>query len=271
MKTGSILITGCGSGLGHHWIKLLLANGKKVIGLSRKPANLDFHLRQHPHLTLVKCDIGKSSEVQSIPKKILSKVEVLINNAGFGQVGPLAFQKREDVEKQFSINLFGLIELTNQVIPYMRAFSKPKLIMAGSSAGSITSPFNGIYSASKHALEAITDAYRFELTPLGIQTTCLQLGKLQTSYGSRAKSVVQQYQSDLPVEWKKSFSSFSAGLDKQEGQRVEELNEKFLNLLNSNKLKSRYIWDRHTRLILSLKKFLSRPIYEWMLLKRSDL
>ena len=271
MKQSSILITGCGSGLGNHWLKLLLTSGNKVIGLSRSPEDLDVDLKNHPQLTLVKCNIGKSSEIQAIDEKILSQVEVIINNAGFGQVGPVASQKRSDLEKQFSINLFGLIELTNRVIPYMRTFPSPKLIMAGSSAGCITSPFNGVYAASKHALEAITDAYRFELAPLGIETTNLQLGKLRTSYGSRAKSVAKQYQDTLSAEWKKGFSSFNEGLDKQDGQRVEELDEKLLSLLNSSKLKSRYIWDHHTKIILLLRRFLPRCIYEWLLLRRSGL
>ena len=271
MKKGSILITGCGTGLGNHWLKLLLAKGQKVIGLSRHPEKLAAGLKKHPQLTLVKCHLANSAEIQSIDEKILSEVEVLINNAGFGQVGPVASQSREEVEQQFKVNLFGLIELTNRVIPHLRNFLHPKLIMAGSSAGSITSPFNGVYAASKHALEAITDAYRFELAPLGIQTTCLQLGKLLTPYSTRAKAVAQQHSKHLLSEWKRGFASFEVQLEGAKGQQVEELDDKLLNLLDCDTLRSRYIWDHHTKLILLIRRILPRSLYEWLILRRSGL
>ena len=117
-------------------------------------------------------------------------VGVLVNNAGYSQGGPVEQVPMQAVRRQFETNVFGLVELTQLVLPAMRAQHWGKIVNVGSMGGKLTLPGGGFYHATKHALEAISDALRFEVRGFGVDVTLVEPGLIVTEFGKTAAATV---------------------------------------------------------------------------------
>ncbi|MEO1133962.1 MAG: SDR family oxidoreductase, partial [Cyanobacteria bacterium J06639_1] len=134
---------------------------------------------------VVPTDMTDSQQVETLAKRAIETfgtVDVLVNNAGYGQMGPIEEVSEAAVRQQFDVNVFGLLALTRAVVPTMRDRREGRIINLSSVAGRIAMPFMGIYNASKFAVEAISDALRVELAPFGIQTIVIQPGPVETEF-----------------------------------------------------------------------------------------
>ena len=269
---GTILITGCSSGLGYHLVELFLGQGYAVIGLTRNPEPMESMSRRFLSLlSLRRCDITVPSQVEKIFASFdPGEVDILINNVGYGQVGPLELQQPKEVERQFRVNVFSLIHVTNSVIPAMRERRRGKIIHIGSSAGFIASPYNGLYAATKHAIEALTDSLRLELHPFGIQVTCLELGKLKTPYNLQVTEVAQTM-SERSEIYRPAMQSFASTVQATTGMKLALLDRRLLRIAEAKNLSPRYFFDTYTRLLYLIKKFLPRLIYDYLMRKKNRL
>ncbi len=143
---------------------------------------------------VVPTDMSQSEQVANLAETVLStwgQVDVLVNNAGYGQMGPIELVDDGAVRRQFDVNVFGVLDLTRRLIPAMRARKSGRIINISSVAGKVSLPFMGIYNASKHALEAISDSLRLELAPFGIKVVVIEPGPVATDFFYAAETATQ--------------------------------------------------------------------------------
>ena len=200
----TVLITGATDGLGKAAAILLAQRGYRVFAAGRsaeKRALLDAWAKEKklPVETL-EMDVCDDNSVQRAVASVQQKsgaINVLINNAGLVYVGAVEDLRLEDWRRQFETNVFGVIRVTQAVLPRMRERRKGRILMMSSVSGFVTAPTQGPYSASKHAIEAISNALRHELYPFGIHTVLIQPGYIVTNIQSTAMNLAQSYQEEF--------------------------------------------------------------------------
>jgi NAD(P)-dependent dehydrogenase (short-subunit alcohol dehydrogenase family) len=183
----AVLITGCSSGIGRATALRLAGSGWTVYATARRPETIA-DLQDAGCRTLA-LDVTDESSMQAAVAEIErahGAVGVLINNAGYSQSGAIETVPIDAMRRQFETNVFGLVRLTQLALPKMRAQRWGKIVNLGSMGGLLTFPGGGHYHATKHALEAISDALRFELRGFGIDVILLEPGLITTEFGEAA-------------------------------------------------------------------------------------
>jgi NAD(P)-dependent dehydrogenase (short-subunit alcohol dehydrogenase family) len=140
------------------------------------------------------CDDGSVQRAVTLVYQKAGAIDVLINNAGLVYVGAVEELRMEDWRRQFETNFFGVIRVTQAILPRMRERRKGRILMMSSVSGFVTPPTQGAYSASKHAIEALSNALRYELHPFGIHTILIQPGYIVTNIQNTAMDLTQTYQ-----------------------------------------------------------------------------
>jgi len=174
-----VLITGGSSGIGKSIGEYLTDKGFTVYGTSRFPENYT-----DSKFPLIKLDVTQPSSITACVSELISKtgqIDVLVNNAGVGITGPLEEIPMEEMKRNFETNLFGPINMINAVLPFMRSQHSGQILNITSIAGYMGLPFRGIYSASKGALELITESYRMELKTFNIKMSNIAPGDFVTN------------------------------------------------------------------------------------------
>ncbi|MBU0477003.1 SDR family NAD(P)-dependent oxidoreductase [bacterium] len=189
----SVLITGCSSGLGLYMAESLQQDGWKVFATARKEEDIE-NLRSKG-IDAFFLDVTNSESIEKLVKYVSEKTDgklyALINNAGCGYSGALEDITRDAMRNQFEVNVFGVHELTNQIIPTFRKNKRGRIINISSAAGRFSTPFMGAYSASKFALEALSDALRLELRNTGIKISIIEPGPLKSDFSKNALAIFQ--------------------------------------------------------------------------------
>lgn len=187
--TSSVLITGATDGLGRAAALLLAERGYRVFAAGRsveKRAQLDALARERKlPLETIELDVCDDLSVKRGVAAILAKtrtIDVLINNAGFGYYAAVEDLRIDDLRRQFETNVFGVVRVTQAVLPGMRERRTGRIINISSVAGKVAPPLFGAYSASKFALEGLTDALRLELYPFGIHVILIEPGYIPTGF-----------------------------------------------------------------------------------------
>jgi NAD(P)-dependent dehydrogenase (short-subunit alcohol dehydrogenase family) len=200
----TVLITGATDGLGRAAALLLAVRGYRVFAAGRsaeKRAQLDAVAREKKlPLETLQLDVCDDASVQQAIATVLSKagaIDVLINNAGVVYIATVEEMSMEDWRSQFETNFFGVIRVTQAVLPHMRERRKGRIVMMSSVAGLITPPTYGPYSATKHAMEAISNALRHELYPFGIATVLIEPGYIVTGIQQAAAELSKSYQEKM--------------------------------------------------------------------------
>jgi NAD(P)-dependent dehydrogenase (short-subunit alcohol dehydrogenase family) len=188
--TTSVLITGAGSGFGRGAAIELARRGHPVIATTISQAEADELAAAHPELLTAKLDITDAEDRRQIEQW---RVDVLVNNAGVGQVGPLRSIPLDRVRRVFETNVFGTLAMSQAVIPQMFVRGSGRILILSSIAGVFAGPMSGPYSMSKHALQAMGSAMRAELAPAGIDVALVNPGPFGTGFNDRMV--------DDPNEW----------------------------------------------------------------------
>lgn len=190
MKT--VLITGCSSGIGRALCEKYLAKGFHVYASARNVHSLD-DLAEHPELKKLSLDVNNASSIHNAIAHIQqdhSRLDVLINNAGYAAMGPLIDMPLEDLRAQFETNVFAPMELTKACLPLLMVKGDSnhhaQVVNIGSVSGITTTPFSGAYCATKAALHSLSDAQRMELSPFGIDVITVQPGAIESRFGDNS-------------------------------------------------------------------------------------
>jgi len=187
-NTRSILRTGCSSGIGKACALSLHSKGFQVFASARKFE--DVEALRELGLECVQLDLDNTDSIKLAVKQVLSKtggtLYALFNNAGFAQPGAVEDLSRDTIRAQFETNVFGTIELTNQIIPIMRKQRFGRIVQNSSMLGFICMQFRGAYNASKHALEGFTDTLRLELKQSNIKVSTIEPGPIVSKFRENA-------------------------------------------------------------------------------------
>lgn len=242
-----LFITGCSTGIGLYCAQALNTRGYTVIASCRKPEDvqklLDLGIKAIP------MDMNDSDSIQDGFRELMkltgNQLDILINNAGYGQAGALEDIPREALRSQFETNVFGLMELTALAIPVMRRQGWGRIINLSSVLGIISMPFRGAYNASKYAVEGLSDTLRLELKSSGIKVISIEPGPIESQFRANAvdnslKKITvnnsyfkKQYQAMLTTyKSKKNNSSFT--------QTPEAVLKKILKAIESKNPKAKY-------------------------------
>jgi NAD(P)-dependent dehydrogenase (short-subunit alcohol dehydrogenase family) len=181
-----VLITGCSSGIGAATASRLVARGWEVWASARRPEVLG-ELRA-AGCRVVALDVTDDASMTAAVDQVLSasgRIDALVNNAGYSQSGAIESLDLDDVRRQFETNVFGLIRLTQLVLPTMRAQHSGRIVNIGSMGGKLTFPGGGAYHASKYAVEALSDALRFEVSGFGIKVVLVEPGLITTAFDEK--------------------------------------------------------------------------------------
>jgi NADP-dependent 3-hydroxy acid dehydrogenase YdfG len=186
-----VLITGCSSGIGHATAALMAASGHRVYATARRPEAIsDLAQRGCRTLALDVTDEQSMRTAVAAVEDAEGAVGVLVNNAGYSLSGAVETLNMDDVRRQFETNVFGLIRMCQLVLPEMRARRTGRIINVSSIGGKLTFPGGGAYHATKHAVEAISDALRFEVRGFGVDVVVIEPGLIKTQFADTAKGTV---------------------------------------------------------------------------------
>ena len=211
-SSNAILITGCSSGIGRATAELLGDRGELVFATARRPETIEeLEERGCRVLTLDVTDEASMTEAVRTIESEHGAVGALINNAGFGLHGAAEETPIDDVRRQFETNFFGLARLTQMVLPKMRERRRGRIVNVSSMGGKLTFPGGAYYHASKHALEAYSDALRFELKPFGVKVVVVEPGLIKTRFGETAVDTVTEPGSGPYVEFNRSLEKTITG------------------------------------------------------------
>ncbi len=194
-----MLITGCSSGIGEATALRLVKGGWTVYATARRPESIE-HLAGEGCRTLA-LDVTDEASMQAAVEEVQraeGAVGVLINNAGYSQGGALEQIPPETVRRQFETNVFGAIRMAQLVLPAMRAQRWGKIVNIGSMGGRLTFPGGGLYHATKYALEAISDALRFEVKGFGVDVVLVEPGLIVTDFAKNAIAASSETAADGP-------------------------------------------------------------------------
>ncbi len=186
------LVTGASSGIGYATALALAGAGYLVCAAARRTAPMSgLSARGLRVLSLdVTVDSSMVAAVQWI-EQAYGPISVLVNNAGYSQLGPIEEVSIDSIRRQFETNVFGLVRLTQLVLPGMRCAGQGRIVNVSSMGGEFTVPFSGVYHASKYAVEAISDALRFEVEPFGIKVIVIQPGIVRTGQEKEAQDSIR--------------------------------------------------------------------------------
>lgn len=198
----TVLITGASSGFGKASAKLFQSQGWNVIAAMRSPEKEE-ELNNSENLLLVKLDV---TDLESIKKSVeqglekFSTIDVLINSAGYGLIGVFESSDETQIQKQFEVNVFGLMNMTKAILPAMRKQKSGVIVNISSFGGVTASPFTSLYNSSKFAVEGFSEALYFELSSFGISVKIVEPGSVATNFRNGMEMIqntIEDYNQEL--------------------------------------------------------------------------
>jgi NAD(P)-dependent dehydrogenase (short-subunit alcohol dehydrogenase family) len=207
-KSEAVLITGCSTGIGRETARYLASDGWNVYATARKPDAIE-DLKEAGCKTLA-CDVTDEASMKSCVEAVEDTegaIGSLVNNAGYSQSGALEEVPLDAVRRQFETNVFGLLRMCQLALPGMRRRGSGTIVNLSSMGGRLTFPGGGVYHATKHAVEALSDALRFEVAGFGVRVVLIEPGLITTNFGETAAGSIG---SELPSEG--PYAEFNAAV-----------------------------------------------------------
>ncbi len=263
-----VLITGGSSGIGKITGIYLQSKGYKVYGSSRNPEKIT-----DSSFPLLAIDVRNSESIHQAVREIIDRegrIDVLINNAGVGITGPLEEIPLEEIQNNFHINVFGPIEMMKAVLPYMREQNSGLIINVTSIAGYMGLPFRGVYSASKGALELLTESIRMELKPFNIHVSNVAPGDFATDIATRRFHAPVIENSPYEKVYGQQLATIDEHVD--EGSDPLEMAKAIHMIIQTEKPKIHYkVGAFMQKFSIFLKRILPDTVYEKILMNHYKL
>lgn len=256
-----ILITGITSGFGRAMAKKLAQEGHKVYGTYRKDSE------PLEGVTYIKCEVTDDAQAEAAVKQVLDaegRIDVFINNAGMGIGGPLEFSSLEDAKRQMDVNWMGMVRFLHWVVPAMRKQGSGRIITFSSIGGLMGLPYQGLYSASKYAIEGYCEALRLELRGTGISVTVIEPGDFSTNFTAQRKSVAGPEVAEAYPTYARSLASIEH--DENNGLKPEYLAGKIAKIVKAKRPPyKKIIASPLQKLSVFVKHIVPRRTFAWIL------
>jgi NADP-dependent 3-hydroxy acid dehydrogenase YdfG len=267
-----VLITGCSTGIGRETALHLNRQGWSVIATARKRESLS-ELADAGCETLA-LDVTNEASMQAAVGAAAEGGPIygLVNNAGYSQSGAIESVELDSVRRQFETNVFGLIRMCQLVLPGMREAGGGRIVNISSMGGRLTFPGGGVYHATKHAVEAISDAMRFEVKGFGVDVVCIEPGLIKTEFGNAAAgSVSEGTDATGPyAEFNAHVAATTKSVYEESplaklGAGPEAVAKKIETALGSNRPRARYRVTASAHLAIAQRRLVSDRIWDAMM------
>ena len=257
------MITGASSGIGKAAARTFLKAGHSVYAGARRLEQMkDIEVEG---AIVCHLDLTVQESIDAFVKKVLDaedRIDVLVNNAGYGSYGAVEDVPLEEARRQFEVNVFGLAAMTNAVLPTMRAQRSGRIIHVGSSGGKLWSILGGWYQATKFALEGLSDCTRNELRPFGIEVVLIEPGAIKTEWGDIAIEHIKETSGEgayKPIA--EAAVKFFTGIKSMEAD-PQIIADAILKGATANKPKTRYAAPGSVKVMLFLRKIMTDKMFD---------
>lgn len=266
-----IMVTGASSGFGQLITEELLKKGHKVLAVMRGGQARQIEIfAAHPDLYFIQLDLTENESFQTalipIEKFFESRLDILINAAGYGLLGPIELQSYDQIHTQMQVNFFAPLQLIQQCLPYLKS-TKGRILNITSMAAFTVYPFYGTYAATKHALQAATEALYYELRPFGVQVSSIEPGGFKTNFRKNIKypetNGISEYEHRM-----KRFEYFINSTVPKIEKNPASVVKLVISLCEKPKIRPRYTvgadawWNMAMRRLIPDRYFI--PIQSWV-------
>ena len=265
-----ILLTGASSGIGYQTAESLAKEGHIVYGAARRTEKMET-LKQFG-VKPIYLDVTDEENIKSAIDTIIrneGRIDVLINNAGYGSFGAVEDVEINEARRQFEVNLFGLARLVQLVLPHMRKQKEGRIINVSSMGGRLTTYFGAWYHATKYALEAFSDALRMEVSDFGIDVSLIEPGGIKTDWGIIASDKLEK--SAKGGAYEKEAMKTAKGMKKQySGNLLSNpivITKAISKAVNSNRPKARYLIGFMAKPLVFLHTILPTKVFDKIMKK----
>ncbi|MCX4239129.1 SDR family oxidoreductase [Paraliomyxa miuraensis] len=277
----AVMITGASTGIGRATALHLAGKGLRVFAGIRKPADGEALVKAlggegaGGSIEPLVVDVAEGDSIASAVTELSERLEGsrligLVNNAGIAVGGPQEFMPLEEWRRQFEVNVFGLVDTTQKVLPYLMR-SHGRVVNIGSIGGRVATPLMGPYAATKFAVRAITDALRMELRPFGVWAACVEPGAIKTEIWKKADEQIADYAANTPAEeqarYQPGFEAlirFSARGAKQGAEPIA-VARKVEHALLASRPRTSYLVGVDAHVLATLRWLLSDRALEWVM------
>lgn len=252
----TILITGASSGIGKETAKLFHSRGWNVVATMRRPEN-ESELTGLNNVLVTRLDVLDLDSIAGTVKKAIEtfgKIDVLLNNAGYGAYGPLESFPRENIIRQFHTNVIGLLDVTRAVLPHFRKNKSGIIINVSSMGGQMTFPLGSLYHGTKFAVEGISESLRYEVEQFGGKVKIIEPGAIATDFAGRSFDFSND---ESLVEYRNIVSRITTVLPEmvKKASRTSVVTEVIYKAATDGTNKLRYIAGSDAKLFRFLNKW----------------
>ena len=273
MASGPVLITGCSTGIGRATAQRLAGAGHTVYATARKLESIaDLEGSGCRTLALDVTDEESMQAAVGAVEEADGAVGALVNNAGYSQNGAVESIPMDSLRKQFETNVFGLVRMCQLALPGMRREGRGRIVNLSSMGGKLTFPGGGAYHATKHAVEALSDAMRFEVAGFGIQVVVIEPGLIRTEFGETSVGSLTETQEGPYGDFNTAVGATTAGAYEgpmgKLGGGPEAVAKVIQKAIEANRPRTRYRVTASARVLMTQRALM--PDRVWDLMVRSS-
>lgn len=263
------IITGASSGMGKSTAFKLHEKGYKIYGMARRTEKMD-DLKEKG-MEVISLDLTRDDSIVEAVNTVVNKegrIDVLINNAGYGSYGSVEEVPIEEAKRQFEVNIFGLARITQLILPTMRKQKSGRIVNISSMGGKMYTPFGAWYHATKYALEGWSDCLRIEVKQFGIDVAIVEPGGIQTEWGAIAMENLDKVSGNGP--YSEMVRRVIASSDKNNDKLtpVEILGREIAKAASEAKPKTRYLKGYLAKPLVAMRKWLGDSIFDKILMSQ---
>jgi short-subunit dehydrogenase len=268
-----VLITGATAGIGRTTALHLANQGHRVIATGRKTAELDKLKAEAAgtQLDTLVLDVTSAASIEAAVREVARLtgghgLDVLVNNAGFGILGPSAEISDAEMRRQYDTNVFGLMNVTRAFLPRMLERKAGRIINVSSVGGRITLPYFGVYNSTKYAVESLSDALRYELRPFGIDVALIEPGVIRTNFEATAVTNLQDVQQGAYAAALGKYEQMSKMADRFASNPIV-IAKAISRAVRARRPSARYVAPRSTNFILAFRAVMPTFVWDWAMRK----
>jgi len=268
------LITGCSSGIGYETALMLARNGFHTFATMRNTKKSDsleeIIKKERLDLIIRELDVNDDTSIENTInciKREANRIDVLINNAGYGLVGFFEDLTLDEIRNQFEVNFFGVLNITKKIIPIMRLQKSGIIINVSSGAGQVGFPGISAYVSTKFAIEGFSESLMYELFPYGIKVVIIEPGVIKTNFFRNC--IVSEHSMKKSSPYSRSLGKFQKNVELMQEHATSPIDvaKVILQVLGNNEPKQRYIVGNDVAMILEAKKNLSDIEFKKMMMQ----